>query len=810
MARAIRSAAGPPLFALAAALALAALAAPASAAGPSRDVVPFAGTQPGPRTFGGGHDIPGAAVPFGMVQWSPDTSPSDRHSGGYDYRDHHLKGFSLTHLSGAGCALYGDFPFVPTTERMTASPAPHGVAGLGAKFRPGFVHTDEHASPGYYEVRLNPSRRDSINAELTATTRTGLARFTFPRSRHASVLINAGGSARADDLAEVQVHPGRREITGVASSGYFCAQRPRYRVYFSARFNRRLGGYGTWRRQALHKGATGASDRKHPSTEPAKTAQAGAYATFDTTSNRVVKIRVGVSFVSVAGARRNLASENRSFDFGGVAGGASKRWDRALGRIGVSGGKRHNLRTFYTALYHSLLAPRTFDDVDGRYPGMDGHVHSAGHRTQYADFSGWDIYRSQIQLLSILAPNRAADIVRSMLADAAQSGCLPRWSYANGQSMMMVGDPADPIIASAAAFGASGFDHGAALEAMVRGAAEPCRSTTGQFLERQGLDSYLTLGYVPYNLDVNKRNANSIYGKPSSVWASAATTLEYATDDFSISQFAARVAGDPATYRTFIRRAGTWRKLFNPHSHKIEPRFSSGAFYRHYDNLRGGGFAEGNSYQYTWMVPHDPAGLFRAIGDKTTATRRLDHFLRRLNGSVGATHTTHALLGNEPNLNVPWLYDWTRRPFKTQAAVRRAILRLYNTSPAGYPGNDDLGELGSWYVFGALGLYPEVPGVDLLAIGSPLFRHAAIRLHGGRRVLITATAASAKNPYIEGMRFNGHPYGRPWTTWCALARGARLTYRLGSPPNRAWGDSRAALPASFGPGRAIPENACTP
>ncbi len=702
------------------------------------------------------------------------------------------------------------FPFVPTTERITGSPAPHGVAGLGAKFRPGFVHAHEHASPGYYGVRLNPARPDSINAELTATTRTGLARFTFPRSRHASVLVNAGGSARADDFAAVHLHPARREITGVASSGYFCAQRPRYRVYFSARFNRNFVTFGAWRRQALHRHANAASDHKHPSTVPAKTAQAGAYATFDTTDNRVVKVRVGLSFVSVAGARHNLASENRSFDFARVAAGASKRWEGVLERIGVSGGKTHNLRTFYTALYHALLAPRTFNDTDGRYPGMDGRVHDTGGRTQYADFSGWDIYRSQIQLLAILEPQRAADIVNSMLADADQSGCLPRWSYANGQSMMMVGDPADPIIASAAAFGASGFDPGPALAAMVRGAAEPCRTTGDHYLERQGLDRYGALGYVPYDLDVNRRNANSIYGRPDSVWASAAATLEYATDDFAISQFAARFTGNRSVYRQFIRRAGNWRNLFNPHSRKVEPRFSSGAFYRHYDNLRGGGFVEGNSFQYTWMVPHDPAGLFRAMGNRTVATRRLDYFLRRLNGSVGATHTSHALLGNEPNLNVPWLYDWSRRPFKTQSAVRRAILRLYNTSPAGYPGNDDLGELGSWYVFGALGLYPEVPGVGLLAIGSPLFRHATIRLHGGKRVLITATAASAKNPYIEGMRFNGHAYGRPWTTWCALARGARLTYQLDSRPNPAWGDSAAALPQSYGPNHPMPKNACTP
>jgi predicted alpha-1,2-mannosidase len=791
------------------ALSCALATAPAMGAGLSRFVVPFAGTQPGPRTFGGGHNFPGATVPFGMVQLSPDTSPSDRHSGGYDFRDHHLKGFSLTHLSGAGCALYGDFPFVPTTERIVDSPAPHGIAGFDEKFRPGFVHRRETATPGRYDVRLDPAHR-AIDAQLTATTRTGLARFTFPRSSHASVLINAGGSARADDAAGVHVDPRRREITGSASSGYFCAQRPRYKIYFSARFSRPFAAFGTWSRQALHPGATAAADRKRPSVRPAKTAQAGAYATFDATGNRVVKVRIGISFVSVAGARRNLAAENPGFNFGRIAAAAERRWDRALGRVRVGGGKPHNLRTFYTALYHTMIAPRTFDDVDGRYIGMDGRLHVADDRTQYADFSGWDIYRSEIQLLAILEPHRTSDMIRSLLADAAESGCLPRWSYANGQSMTMVGDPADPIIASASAFGAGDFDTEAALDAMVRGATQPCVSANGSYLERQGLEPYEELGYLPYEADVRQRNANSLFGRPENVWGSAATTLEYVTDDFAIAQFAARARNDAGTYRSFMHRSGNWRRLFNKRSRKIEPRFASGAFDKSYDNLHGGGFVEGNSFQYTWMVPHDPAGLFRAIGDRTTATLRLDRFLRRINGSVGATHTSHALLGNEPNLNIPWLYDWTRRPFKTQAAVRRALLRLYGPSPAGYPGNDDLGELSSWYVFGALGLYPEVPGVDLLAIGSPLFRQATVRLPRGRRILITAAAASAKNPYIRGMRFNGHPYGRPWTTWCALAGGARLTYRLGSHPNRNWGDSRAALPASFGPQRPMPRNRCTP
>lgn len=796
---------------LAALLAVASIAAPVSAAGPADRVSLFAGTAPGAHTFGGGHNFPGATAPFGMVQWGPDTVPADRHSGGYDHRDNHLSGFSLTHLSGAGCALYGDFPFLPTTEPLRASPAAPG-GGLEGRFQPGFSHARERAAPGSYSVRLNPVGGGAIDAALTATTRTGVARFAFPRSPHASVLIDAGGSAKADDLAEVRIDPANREISGSASSGYFCAQRPRYRVYFAAVFSRPFDAYGTWTREKLAPGSTEASDLTRPSTLAAETAQAGAYGTFDTRRNPVLTVRVGVSFVSVAGARANLAAESAGASFRRIAASAEASWNRALASIRVGGGVARDIDTFYTALYHALLAPRTFNDVDGRYIGMDGAIHDAGSRTKYADLSGWDVYRTQIPLLAMLMPRRASDVVASMLADADQSGCLPRWSYANGQSMTMVGDPADAIIASAAAFGARGFDAGAALAAMVKGANDDCRSADGAYVERQGLAQYRALGYLPFDIDVRRRNANSLFGDPESVWASAATTLEYAVADFSIAQFAARALRDRATYRAFISRSGNWRNLFNPGSGLIEPRFEDGTFSPHYDNLRGAGFAEGNSVQYTWSVPHDPAGLFAAIGGHAKAVGRLDRFLRVLNGGPGATHSDHALLGNEPNLNVPWLYDWTRRPYRTQATVRRA-LRLYDTSPDGYPGNDDLGTLSSWYVFGALGLYPEVPGVGVLAIGSPLFPRATVRLGSGRTLRIVAAAgrlALQRAPYIQSMRIDGHPYGRPWTTFCALARGATLTYRLGARPNPAWGDSAAALPPSFGTQRPMPRSSCTP
>ncbi|HVV89360.1 MAG TPA: hypothetical protein VHB53_02590, partial [Solirubrobacterales bacterium] len=280
-----------------------------ASADPASHVDVFAGTRPGPRTFGGGHNYPGAALPFGMVQWSPDTTPAAPHSGGYDHRDHHVSGFSLTHLSGAGCAVYGDFPFLPTTEPLTASPAPVAGQGLAGIFQPGFSHRGEQGEPGYYSVRLRPKHGGAIGVALTATTRTGFARFTFPANPHASVLIDAGGSAQPDDEAAVQLDPGAREITGSASSGLFCGQRPRYKVYFAARFSRPFAASGTWTEGRLEPGNEAASDTQGPPQDPKVSARAGAYATFDTTKNRTVAVRVGISFVGVAGARAALRAE---------------------------------------------------------------------------------------------------------------------------------------------------------------------------------------------------------------------------------------------------------------------------------------------------------------------------------------------------------------------------------------------------------------------------------------------------------------------------------------------------------------------
>ncbi len=791
---------------VAVALGVMASSASASQRNLTRYVNPFAGTMRSTRNAGAGRTFPGPSMPFGMIQWSPDLN-----SRGYQYatpggRLGRITGFSLTHLSGAGCRAYQDFPFTPTTTPLTTSPAPAGDSEIRQRFASSFNHANERARPGMYEVRLDPGQDESIDAKLTSATRAAVGRFVYPRTRSATMLINAGGSAMPDRTASIHIHPGRREVTGTATSGYFCLQRPTYTVHFDARFSRPFRAYGTWNGGELRRHSTASTVARRGSW-PFKRARAGAYLTFDTTHRRLVRARVGISFVSVADARRNLQAAVGNRSFASVRNQARRGWNRMLNLVRIGGGSGPDRRTFYTALYHAMIAPRTFSDVNGDYMGMDGRVHDAGTRTQYADFSGWDVYRSEVALLALLAPDQTSDMMRSLLADARQSGCLPKWPLADGQTMEMIGDPADAMIASARAFGADDFDPASALAAMTRGAARRCHSPNEDYVERQGLAPYRSLGYIPFGLNVQGGGATGIGGDPDAIRGSASTTLEYTTADFSIAQFAARALGDEASYRSFMKRSANWSRSFNSARGYVEPRLRNGSFRAHFSPTSKRGFVEGDAAQYRWLVPYDLAGLSRRLGGNRPTAKALDRFLSKLNDTVRKFHSTHAFLGDEPTLGTPWIYDWLRRPYKTQRAIRRAIRGLYDASPSGYPGNDDLGELSSWYLFGALGLYPEVPGVGLFALASPLFPHATLHLAGGNLVL-DASRAAPGHPYVRRLKLNGRLYRRPWLPFCSIAGGGRLQYRLSGTPRRAWGANRSALPPSFKENTPFPSGAC--
>lgn len=789
------------LVALAAALATATPAAPAAAlAAPGEErqvdlvgeVNPFIGTAPGDTDFGtgggGGNTFPGAQVPFGMVQWSPDTLASP--PGGYLYSDNRIRGFSLTHFSGAGCTGYGDVPFFPIAGTITSSPA-----GDPARYVSTFSHRRETAEPGYYAVELDAGP----TVELTVTQHAGIGRFTFPADRPATVLIDVSGSANG--TADAQVSIGSDTVTGWADSGNFCGSGNRYRVYFAARFSRPFASFGTWQDGSVRPGRATARGGSRPRTAPSaraggpapvrrRAAQAtpghgsGAWVTFDSRRDPQVTVRVGLSFVDVDGAVRNLRAEVGGASFEQVRATARDAWNRRLGTVRVRGGTRAERTTFYTALYHVFLAPNVFSDVDGRYAGVDGRIHTVepGHR-QYANFSGWDIYRSQVQLLALLAPAEASDVARSMLNQATQGGSWDRWTQANGYTGVMVGDPYQSIIASLYAFGARDFDARAALASMVRGATEPTEPTTG-YVERPGLRSYLSFGYVPM-------------GEPG-VWGSAATTLEYTTADFGIAALAGAL-GERAIHAEFMRRAQFWQNLFNPATGYLQPRERNGAFHTPFDPASMTGYVEGNGAQYTWMVPYDARGLFDAMGGNAAVVRRLDRFFTALNDGP---RRAAAFLGNEPTLQTPWLYAFAGAPYRTQAVVRQAVTTLYRPTAGGYVGNDDLGEMSSWYVWAAIGMYPQIPGRSELVLASPLFWQVTIRRPSGQTIRVNAPGARADRPYVRKLRVDGARWERPWLPADFVATGGTLDVTLSSTPDVSWGADPAATPPSFRDGEA--------
>jgi predicted alpha-1,2-mannosidase len=784
----------------------------AAAGGLARLVNPFVGTEASAPDFGtgggAGNTFPGATLPFGMTAFGPDTIPSlTNFTAGYTYSDDQLRGFSLTHFSGAGCALLQDVPILPVAGKLSESPVIAGSSDLDPEIVPSFSHRHEHARPGSYSVVLNPGQDDQVRSELTATTRTAVGRFTFPKSKVGTVTLNAGGSTIANYLAKVNVDPKRREVTGTSESGRFCWEPSKYKLYFAARFDRPFKAHGTWKGAALSPGSNQASDSSPDAFNykpvaggppfvpgnPSTTAQAGAYVSFDTANSRPVGMRVGISFMSVAQARRNL-SESAGSGFNQLRKRARETWRKQLGRIHISGGKKQDRRTFATALYHSLLEPSVQSDVNGLYRGQDLKVHRVkpGH-AYYSDVSGWDIYRSQVQLLSMIAPRRGADLAQSLLLMARQGGCLPRWPYATQNANIMNGDPSSVIIATVHALGVRGFDAKGALKAMVRGADRVCHSDNADYTEREALDDYLDLGWV--SQEQNVTSSQHAVSQRSSPWGTASTTMEYALADFAISRLA-KALGRKDLVARFLERSGNWRNLINPASRAIEPRMADGSFMAGVTPSTEDGFVEGSSAQYGWFVPQNLAGRFATLGGRKAALAKLDDFFTELNAGPGSPY---AFLGNEPTLQTPWIYNWVGRPDKAQSIVRRAQLGLYGPGPGGLPGNDDGGTMSAWFVLSALGLSPVVPGTDVMPLGSPLFPKAILKLAGGKLTL-TAPGGGRARPYVHDLRVNGHRWSRSWLHLSKLNRGGRFRWKLGSIPGK-WARGIRNIPPSFADGR---------
>lgn len=748
---------------------LAALCARASSDEPVSLVDPFVGTS-GTQIGGPIDTFPGADVPFGMVQWSPDT-PSQNAGGGYDYGDRAITGFSLTHLSGPGCSVFGDIGVLPVTGAPTSP----------ASAEQSFSHADETALPGWYEVSLgNPA----VRAQLTVTPRSGLGRFVFPPGVRANVLFDVASNQAGITAAYVHVDSST-QISGSASSGFFCGMPDRYTVYFVARFNRPFSSYGTWRGAAV---ATGATESSGPAS--------GAYATFDTSRDQSVMLKVGLSFVSTGGAARNLDAENRDWDIEATRARATAAWNAMLSRVTAAGGTPAQQRTFYTALYHALLHPNLIDDADGRYTGFDGRIHRVrnGH-DEYANFSDWDVYRTEMPLLALLAPRQTSDMMQSLVDAYRQEGWLPRWALVNGPTSVMGGDSTDPVIAGAYAFGARDFDTRSALAAMVKGASTTRgRPAQGWYVPRWELDDdYLRSGYV----------VNTHTTSVAPVTNGASETLEYALDDFSIARFASEV-GNTRVARRFLARGGNWATLFDTAAGWIAPRDASGAFMDSPVGENGqSGFQEGNAAQYTWMVPQDLRDLIAGMGGDAAATAKLDRFFSQINAGQDKPY---AWLGNEPSLGAPWVYLSAGAPWRTQAIVRQAIATLFDDRPDGIPGNDDLGTMSAWYVWSAIGLYPANPAVRGLDVGSPLFSSVVLRSPGGPTIDVEAPDAQTNAPYVRALRVDGAASQKTWLP-LPMHGTLRLDFDLAQTPDTAWGRSPSDAPPSYGHVRFPPASA---
>ncbi|GAA2488866.1 GH92 family glycosyl hydrolase [Streptomyces longisporus] len=735
-------------------------------------VNPFIGTENEGNTY------PGAAVPFGMVQLSPDTG----HNTGYDYSQNHIRGFSLVHLSGVGCGLGGDLPVLPTTGDVTQTDY--------AKYAAEFSHDDEAASPGYYRVGL----KTGIEAELSATARTGVQRYTFPATGKANVLLNAAQSLHTTVSTKVEILDSRTVRTAITGRG-FCQDTKPYTVYTITRFDRPFTAYGTWDGSTVTAGS--------------KTGRGGAYVRFDTTKDRTVEATTALSYVDAHGAAVNLRAEGgRSFD--AVRHAAQQAWEDRLDDVRVKGGADSLRRTFYSALYRSFLAPNIGSDADGRYTGWDQKTHRTEGFTYYQNWSLWDTYRTQSQLLSLLAPREARDMAISVIKISEESGWLPKWGYGTVETNIMTGDPVTPFLTNAyqqgLLKGAEGYAERAyrALKQNADGVPPADSPAVG----REANKEYIADGFAPY-----------IKGRPhvkpgdSDYDHGASATLEYALSDAMLAQMA-RGLGHTADADRYAARAQSYRHLFDPSTGFFRARDASGAFTGPSDPAQSEGFHEGTSWQYQWLVPQDLPGMVGLIGGEQAANDRLDSFFAYdrlladpaktarevwVNGPYDYYNADKYNPQNEPGLIAPYTYLSTGEPWKTTDVVH-AALTLFTDGPTGMTGNDDLGTMSAWNVLSSIGLFPVQPGYDTWGLSTPVFDRVDLTLD--RRyfprgaLTITAPGTSAAERYIQSARTDGTAYDRTYLRTGSLRSLRALDFTVGSRPSE-WGTSAQAAPPAL-------------
>ena len=707
---------------------------------------------------GGGNDFPGVDMPFGMVQWSPDTSPSRPLGGGYSFNATQFRGFSLTHMAGPGCGAMQDLPILPMTGGL-----PSGDPGTHME---PFTHTGEVAQAGFYSVMSGAG--SNIKTELTATMRSAMARWTFPATSQADLLIKLRDSQNGTSASTVTV-VGTNEVHGSATSGHFCGAADTYTVHFDIIF-----------------------DHPFAANPPIQAGPNSVFLTFNTTANRVVQAKVGISFVSDANAKANWQAENGTgFSFDTVRTNAHNAWNAMLNKIQISGGTTSQQQLFYTSLYHVLQHPNVVSDSNGQYMGFDKAVHTiaAGH-AQYDQFSGWDIFHGQTQLSALVAPQQTSDIAQSLLNDAAQGSThlMPQWGFMNSYNFVMAGDPAQIAIANYFAFGARSFDTATAKTVMVRQA-----TTTNQVRPETALENQF--GYIPSNGSYGCCNAHGFLS----------SQLEYDQADFALSRFLLAApnpsASDMSTAAAMVNRANNWKNVFNPANKLLNPKLTSGAFVSGITPTSTNQYIEGTAAQYRFVVPFNQPALAALLGGNATTTSMLDSFFTVLDGSNG----NDAFLSNEFDLGTPWFYNWTRAASHTQQVVNRMLNQFYHDTPSGFPDNDDLGTMSANFVWGALGFYPVTPGSADLIFNSPLFTQEIIHLPNGATMTVNAPQAGGGNFFVQSLNVNGASTTKNWIAASMWQNGVTLNFTLGSTAS-SWGSGAADAPPAYNGGGGVPNN----
>lgn len=764
-------------------MAMAAFSIAAIAQRPADYVNPIIGTN------GMGHTFPGACSPFGLIQLSPDTdtiphnvngkyqSKAYEYCAGYQYSDKTIVGFSHTHLSGTGHSDLGDILIMPATGDLKLNPGRAEKPDEGYRSR--FEHSTEKVAPGYYEVMLKDY---NIKAQLTATPRVGIHKYTFPNGENGHLILDLVHSIYNYDgkvlwstmrVENDTLVTGYRITNGWARTNY---------TYFAISFSQPIVDYGYtdkekvvyngfWRRFQLEKNFPEINGRKIV-----------AYLNFNTAKDSELTVKVALSPVSMDGALKNLRAEASGRDFNQIAEAVRTDWNDELKRFEIQG-TNDQKTMFYTSLYHTMINPSVYMDVDGQYRGLDHNIHKADGFTNYTIFSLWDTYRAEHPFLNLIAPKRNSDMVESMIKHQQQSvhGMLPVWSLMGNENWCMSGYHAVSVLADAITKKAfTNVDE--ALKAMVSTSTVPYY---------EGMTDYIKLGYIPYD-----RSGTA-----------ASSTLEYAYDDWTIYHTALK-AGKTDIAETYRKRALNYRNIYDKNIGFARPRYADGSFKKEFDALQtyGEGFIEGNSWNFSFHVPHDVYGMIDLMGGEKGFIDKLDKLFNMhlpekyyadneditIDGLVGGY-----VHGNEPSHHIPYLYAWTSQPWKTQYWVRYILNKMYKNNINGLGGNDDCGQMSAWYLFSVMGFYPVCPGTDQYVLGAPYLPYIKMQLPNGKTLEIKAPGVSDKNCYVHSLKINGKPYDKRYITHNDLMEGGVMEYKMSSSPAKKRGLSRADRPYSM-------------